>query len=36
MFMAFHSGGRRRQTLIAVALSLLIIGLGMAVMFEGV
>jgi hypothetical protein len=36
MFMAFHSSGRRKQLLIAAALSLLMIGLGIAVMFGGV
>lgn len=36
MFMAFHTSGKRKQMLIAAALSLLMIGLGMAVMFGGV
>ena len=36
MFMTFHSGGRRRQLLIVAALSLLMIGLGIAVICGGV
>ena len=36
MFMAFHSSGRRRPLLIAAALSLLMVGLGVAVMLGGI
>jgi hypothetical protein len=36
MFMALHSSGRRRPLLIAASLSLLMVGLGVAVMLGGI